>query len=118
MAATLPLPAAEMVAFAASRVSGLRAKIATSAPAVAKAVAVARPRPLLPPVMRALRPVRSIFMTLLLSILVSSSPTSCRASAYCSRTSPRHQLPWGWFLAGYSRAQKAVVGRVKPGHDG
>src|SRR5437016_1081169 len=51
--ATLPLPAAWICCLASARVSGLRARIATSAPEEANFSAIARPRPLLPPVITA-----------------------------------------------------------------
>src|SRR6516225_9690099 len=45
-----------ILALASASVSGLRARIATSAPDLAYSSAIARPSPLLPPVTTALRP--------------------------------------------------------------
>src|SRR6266481_5163636 len=54
--ATLPLAPAWIRCLASARVSGLRARIATSAPDAANLCAIARPSPLLPPVITALFP--------------------------------------------------------------
>src|SRR5262245_50527862 len=51
--ATLPLAPAWIRRLASARVSGLRARIATSAPDAANFSAIASPRPLLPPVITA-----------------------------------------------------------------
>src|SRR5579875_2478735 len=57
IAATLrPGAPASILALASASVPGSRARIATSAPERAYSVAIARPSPLLPPVITALRP--------------------------------------------------------------
>src|SRR3954451_20806078 len=63
MAATLPFAPAPMVLTASSRPPRPRAMTATSAPEAATRVAIARPMPLLPPAITAVRPARltSIF---------------------------------------------------------
>src|SRR5580698_4702100 len=63
--ATLPDAPADAVAWASARLSGLRAKIATLAPEAANSFAMARPRPLLDPVMIAVRPSRRTSIGLL-----------------------------------------------------
>src|SRR4029077_12246577 len=57
IATTLPLPPIAWIAALASlRLAWSRARIATSAPEAAYSLAIARPRPLLPPVIMALLP--------------------------------------------------------------
>ena len=58
MAATFPFAPAPMVLTASSSAPRPRAMIATSAPEAANRVAIARPMPLLPPVITAVRPAR------------------------------------------------------------
>src|SRR5258708_2425624 len=58
--ATLPFAVARIVSSAAANVAASRATIATSAPEADMQIAVARPSPLLPPVINATRPSRRI----------------------------------------------------------
>src|SRR5215470_15192383 len=62
-ARTLPRAVFSIALAASSRPARPRATMATSAPDAANRVATASPIPLLPPVMMAARPVRSIFMS-------------------------------------------------------
>src|SRR6476620_7058849 len=62
MAATFPFAPAPMVLTASSRAPRPRAMTATSAPEAANRVAIARPIPLLPPVITAVRPARRTFI--------------------------------------------------------
>src|SRR5271166_1810964 len=64
--ATRPRAVAETIPLASSNTSGRRASIATSAPDAANSLAIARPSPLLPPVMTALRPSSRMSMSGLL----------------------------------------------------
>ncbi len=61
---TRPRAVAAIAACACANASGRRARMATSAPEAAKRVAIARPRPLLPPVITAVRPSNRISIVL------------------------------------------------------
>jgi len=71
-ASTRPRAVGAIAARAASNASGRRARMATSAPEAAKRVAIASPRPLLPPVITAVRPSSRISIAL---------PSVCRRPA-------------------------------------
>src|SRR3954447_13708424 len=69
IAATLrPAAPAWILALASARAPGSRARIATSAPDLAYSSAIARPSPLLPPVITALFPSSLMYMSLLLEV--------------------------------------------------
>src|SRR5271169_548948 len=74
-----------MALLAVSRVSTFRARIATSAPASANRTAVARPRPLLPPVISAVRPSSRISIALLSLIGEAARPLEREAEMPAKR---------------------------------
>src|SRR5262245_53276758 len=82
IAATRPLAPAPIALTAASSASRPRAAIRTSAPEAANLVAIARPRPLLPPVTIADRLVRSMSMGLLARRLAQRLLVGLRAEAH------------------------------------
>ena len=65
-----PFAVAVTVCFACSSTSGRRARIATSAPDAANSFAMARPSPMLAPVMMALRPSRRTSIRFLPSMVL------------------------------------------------